>query len=274
MKQTAIKQSANIWISLFLLTSIGTCLAGTKTLLIGEESKFINNKDLYSYEDLYKKQVVVDVENYKPGVDRLEFLVSLFNRVTFGLESDEEKILAVLKHVQLAIYDTFKTPIDTTGQAIYDPLVLYEIGLGQCGQSNRVLVDLLYFNGIKSRLLQLNGHVAAMVFYDGAWRYIDAHTFTKGQYIKGLDGKLVKLQELFKNPELVHNVAANVENHNIKFKFGVESEIDVLGDLKIFTRKRYSLITPYYYERVGGREQLKNKYFGWNYYREVEFNLY
>ena len=138
------------------------------------------------------------------------------------------------------------------GQAIYDPYWILKNRLGQCGQANRTVVDGLDAVGFKGRLVQLEGHVVAEVWLNGAWRILDAFLSDLGNYARYEEGTIASAEEIYRNPKLVARGRFR-KRHAPGFK-----SYSVMFSVK-----------PYYYYKTATRRQEKNEYYGWNYYETV-----
>ncbi len=118
--------------------------------------------------------------NYKQSVHRRDLLSELYSSLVRGASNEEGKILSILSYVQKVFIQPKFVPIDENGTAVYEPLILLDIRWPSCGQTNRVLVDLLQAGGRTAEMLQLNGHVAATVQINGDWKFLDGDALTNG----------------------------------------------------------------------------------------------
>lgn len=151
-------------------------------------------------------------------------------------------------------------PLLDNGQAIYDPYWILKNQIAHCGQTNRVVVDGLNAAGFKARVVQLKSHVAAEVWLDGAWRFLDADWLDLGQFVRREDGSIPSADEIHKNPKLLSGLMPGLE-----FKL---YPIDVMPP----GAEPYDVmlsVKPYYYVKTATPEQEKNEYFGWNYYETI-----
>lgn len=217
-------------------------------------------------------QILMDTAAYRPEVDRRDWLASLYEKLTKGLKDEEAQVLAVLKHVQARMVPPLWAPLDQhSRQMILDPLALYDLRLAGCGQTNRLLVDVLEAGGFKAYPLQLNGHVAAAVWLDGDWRYLDADTQSFGFVMRGANGKIVTVAELHENPDISRNVPMMVEVVQFRAVRGLQpvTDIDTFGSLRIFDRHTYEQYgqTPFLWVRNEGEESFTRKRsdYGWGF---------
>lgn len=166
-----------------------------------------------------------------------------------------------------------RPPLDTQGQAVYDPLWLLRTRVGHCGQTNRLLIDGLDALGYKVRLVQFTGHVGAEVHFDGGWRYIDADILDFGAFIRKKDGTLASGKEITADLSLLDGVTPFEEIR----RYTPPSELGPAVDepsSKAWLRRQFServvydgFETPFAWVKTATREQEDNVYYGWNYYR-------
>lgn len=147
-----------------------------------------------------------------------------------------------------------------------DPIWILEHRLGQCGQTNRVLVDGLLAIGMRARAVQLAAHVAAEAWYDGQWHYLDADWLNLGQMIRRPDGVIPSTAEIYEHPEYLKGINANREFELYPVNV-IHTETYKPYD-QMFKRVRlgeYEL--PYYMIKTATPAQERNIYFGWDIYR-------
>jgi len=143
------------------------------------------------------------------------------------------------------------------GQAIYDPYWILKNQIAHCGQTNRLLVDGLNVAGFTARVVQLKAHVAAEVWLDGAWRFLDADWLNLGQFVRNEDGSLPSAEQIHKTPKLLNGLMPGLE-----FKL---YPINVMDHLSTEPYDMMFSVKPYYYVKTATAAQEKNEYFGWNY---------
>lgn len=85
------------------------------------------------------------------------------------------------------------SPTDSRGEMVVHPLYLLESRWMLCGQVARLVVDGLSTRGIPARVLQLNGHVSAEYFVDGAWIFAEGDLFNVDQHVSNETGNLLGL---------------------------------------------------------------------------------
>lgn len=204
----------------------------------------------------FQDPVIVTENQIDLTIDRRSILKSLFLEVTSGKRTDLEKIEAWVVYLQNRIAHPKHAPLLDNGQAIYDPIWMLKSRIAHCGQTNRLVADGLSANGYRTRIVQLKAHVAAEVWLDGQWRFLDADWLNLGQFVRKKDGGLASAFEIHKDPSLLDGLLPGLE-----FKL---YPIDVLGNHPSY--KEMFDTPPYYYLKTATLEQEKNVYFGWNYY--------
>lgn len=139
------------------------------------------------------------------------------------------------------------TPIDNDNQMIFHPIKLLELRHAQCGQHSRILVDGLKFLDVKSRVVQLNGHLVAEYLNEKkSWIIIDLtfHPKNKTNY----ENKYMSL-------DLILSSKFHLTEY---LKFIQNSDMD-----RIFNPIKYNQFnhyTPYVIKKL---ENKNDKYYGW-----------
>ncbi|MEO1250239.1 MAG: transglutaminase-like domain-containing protein [Pseudomonadota bacterium] len=204
--------------------------------------------------------IVLSSAEIDTTIDRRAILSTLFERLTANAATDTEKVEIWVRYLQDRVAHPRTCPLLENGQAIYDPLWILENRLGQCGQTNRVVVDGLLAAEFEARVVQLNRHVAAEVWLDGQWRYLDANWLNLGQFVRKADGSWPSAAEIHANPALVANMRPGTE-------YALYAA-DVLGGAQGSYARAFEE-EPYYYVKTATSEEEKNIYYGWNYYDTV-----
>lgn len=191
----------------------------------------------------------------------------LFQNLVFEIANSEDNIDISQKVYNWLnfIYKKVKniTPqnvLDEEKQMITHPIKLIEIGFAQCGQHARLIVDGLVVLGVKSRIVQLNGHVVAEYFDENKkWIMVDL-THHPIKY-KGFINKNFNLKKLIEgnNDEMDKYLAFTKKKH-LK---------------KVFLPKRYDQYneyTPYIIKKTNVK--INDQYFGWgsNNYEFCNYN--
>ena len=139
------------------------------------------------------------------------------------------------------------TPIDSDNQMIFHPIKLLELRHARCGQHARILVDGLKFLDVKSRVVQLNGHLVAEYLNEKkSWIMIDLTYYPKNK--------------------------TNYENKNMSLDLILSSKFHLTEYLKfiknsdmykIFNPIKYNQFdhnTPYVIKKI---KNMNDKYYGW-----------
>lgn len=150
---------------------------------------------------------------------------------------------------------------------VLDPIWVLENRLGKCGQTNRVLLDGLETLGIKGRLVQLVAHIAAEVWLDGQWRFLDADWLDDGEVVRRPDGRIPSAREISSNPHWLDSLhpASEWSAYGVDLGYSPETFTDPVKRYKeMFVRTEVSgLTTPYYYVKTATAEQRQDVFFGW-----------
>lgn len=218
-------------------------------------------------ESAFVEQAVIDEDSIR-NVDRREYLENVVRSVTSG--TDREKVIQWVTWLQNHFAHPQKPPIYENGIAIYDPVWLIENQLAHCGQVNRLVVDGLNLIGIKSRLIQLNNHVAAEAYFDGKWRFLDADILSFGEFVMK-DGEIVSTMEIVNNPELLNATNPLLENTFYPDPRLTGNEMATYKET--FSTGHYPDFpeTPFVWKKTATPEQEQNIYYGWNYYEPTEY---
>lgn len=222
--------------------------------------------DVPSGAELYLPRVVPDTD-LSTSIMRRANLAALFHRYA-GEGSDQHKVIRVTTFLQGYMYHPRWAPLDARGNLIVDPEWLIETRLGQCGQTNRLLVDLLAAGGYRARVVQLYGHVTAEVFYDGGWHWLDADSLSEGQFVMNERGVIASAMEIANNPDLLGALEAYAETSS----YPVNVQQERLSLREAFARRKYTsdgLLTPFAYVKTATPEQELDQYYGWAHYQTV-----
>jgi hypothetical protein len=199
------------------------------------------------------------------GVDRRTALQAIFDRVTAGANSNRERHLAVLRFLHKASFHNLIQPTYPDGCAVYDPLVLLELGEMRCGHVNRIAVDLFRTHGWPARLVQVAFHVLAEVWYNGGWHYFEGDIFGNGEAVTLSDGRIPSFAELGEQTEALDALASYWEpDHSNKmsarrrpypswFYFGAEAYAE-------------SVVEPGFIEkRATPQQESASRLYGWEF---------
>ena len=132
------------------------------------------------------------------NIDRSKALLAIFNKITNGAKTNTEKQLMVLDFIQKASYHTNSIASYSSGDWVYDPLVLLQLGNMYCTQGAIVAIDLFGSAGYPGRLVQLAHHQIAEIYYDGDWHYLDTDLFGNGETVVK-NGNIPSVAEMSKD---------------------------------------------------------------------------
>jgi hypothetical protein len=218
----------------------------------------------YDYPFDYLDQV----EQKLKHVDRRQALKGIFEKITVGTSSDHERHLAVLDFLyRAAHHNPFVQPVYADKQAVFDPLVLLELGEMRCGAVARVAADLFDAAGYKTRLVQAHAHTTAEIFYDGKWSLFEADLAGGPPLL--INGRIPSVAELAKNPFLIDRVPTHFEGYIApKREFNKSEESPKYPSYFFFSYAPLKKIeATYYYKTASPEEAANSKWYGWNYYK-------
>lgn len=214
----------------------------------------------------YPFEYLNNVTDRLRSVDRRQALKSIFEKVTAGAATNLERHLAVLKFLQKSSFHNYIQPMYEDKQAVFDPLVLLELGEMRCGAVARLGVDLFEAAGYKGRLVQAHSHVSAEIYYDGSWHFFEAD-LSGGPPVL-LNGQLPSLEELARTPYIVDRVPSRFE-----LFVGPIPDYNFLHEGKyrsyyLFSKEALGTIKEAYYYKVASESEVSgSKWYGWNYYK-------
>jgi hypothetical protein len=160
---------------------------------IGKKREQIDSKKDYDFPRLAQTRA------YLWGIDRKTALKYIFDKVTSGAQTDKEKHLAVLRFLQRVSYHNIFFPRYPSGEGVFDPLVILELGEMWCDDVASLAIDLFSAAGYKARMVQLSDHQIAEINYDNSWHYFDGDVFSGGDVIMLPDGIIPSVDELSRN---------------------------------------------------------------------------
>jgi hypothetical protein len=212
------------------------------------------------------RQIFVSPADVDLTIDRRQVLRALFEKVAAGTTTGE-RVEAWVRYLQDRIAHPKYPPMHDAQIMVTDPIWILEQRVGQCGQTNRVLVDGLLAAGIPARIVQLAAHVAAEAFYDGQWHFLDADWLNFGQFVRKDDGSIPSTAEIYRNPELLNSVVADLEFD----LYGVPVTLPEYIEPYVAMFRRIDLggyMTPFYLVKTATPEQERQDFkFGWGFYR-------
>lgn len=158
----------------------------------------------------YPLQYLEQTENKLKKVDRRAALNGIFKKVTLGASSDHERHLAVLNFLyKVSHHNTYAQPMYADKQAVFDPLLLIELGEMRCGGVARIGADLFESAGYQTRLVQAAAHTSAEIFYDGDWHLFEAD-LAGGAPIT-INGHIPSVEQLSSTPFLIDKIPTHFE---------------------------------------------------------------
>jgi hypothetical protein len=133
--------------------------------------------------------------------------VNLFNTsailtsVTYGSMTEAEKAYALWRFV--ADYTWHGEPLSKSSQLLHNPAMLVNsFGSVICDDVSAALVNLAKLAGLNARVVSLNGHVVAEIYYDQSWHMFDADM--DNVYFNE-DKSICSVHQLENNPRLFSN---------------------------------------------------------------------
>jgi hypothetical protein len=212
------------------------------------------------------RQIFVSPADIDLTIDRRQVLRELFEKVAAGTTT-AERVEAWVRYLQDHIAHPAYPPMHDDRVMVTDPVWILEEQIGQCGQTNRVLVDGLAAAGIPARIVQLAAHVAAEAFYDGQWHFLDADWLNFGQFVRKEDGSIPSTAEIYEKPELLSSVVEDLEFD--LYGVPVRHPEYIEPYVAMFRRVRLgAYVTPFYVVKTATPEQERTDFkFGWDFYR-------
>jgi hypothetical protein len=198
-------------------------------------------------------------------VDRRLALKGIFEKITSGAADNHDRHLLVRNFLQNAAYHNHVQPMYPDGQAVFDPLILLELGEMRCGAVARVAADLFDAAGYKTRLVQANAHVTAEVFYDGKWSLMEADLFGGPPLV--IDGRIPSVAELAQNPFLIDKLPTGLKLSITPLGVTNKSKSRLYPSYFFFSRAALEKIdAAYYYKTATPEQAVSSKWYGWNYW--------
>lgn len=211
----------------------------------------------------YFSQIVVSVDEVKFNDQRI-ILTEVVRSVTGSASSDLERAMLWTKFLQDKIVHPKRAPLLENGQAIYSPIWILREKFAHCGQTNRLILDGLETIGIEGRMVQLTNHVIAEVLIDGKYIALDADMLDSGNFFSDGYGGISSALEIHLNPSLLEHL-----NNDVNLEYQKFGDIPREQSYWVNTLRDYFSKPPYYYYKTATEGQLKNEYYGWNFYNTV-----
>jgi hypothetical protein len=217
--------------------------------------------------DLISPIVVADDELSQSG-ERRVLLRAFFEKLSVGHSSDQEKIIRLTSFLQDYMLHPLKAPVDKDGIAIYDPVWLVNHRLGQCGQTNRLLADILSAAGYNTRIVQLNGHQVAEVSYGHGWHMLDADAIDGGKVVVNRRGSIASVAEIIEDLSLLDGIVAYAEMKDYPV-YALQAPFSIKSAFKRVYNQTSKMETPFVYVKTATMEQESDKYYGWIHYETL-----
>ena len=218
----------------------------------------------YDYDFKLLNEVTVKLE----GVNRKRVLQKIFQVVTEGSETNNQKHLKVLYFLQRAsFHNNLIQPMYKDRSTVFDPLVLLELNEMRCGHVARIAADLFDAAGYPARIVQLGQHVAAEIFYDHDWHYFDADIFGGGEVVKNARGYIPSFFELSKDPFQIDSLShyQELDYRGKSYNYGY------YPSFFYFSKKAYKGYGFKYYVKTATKAQAQlSKYYGWDFYKTIQ----
>jgi hypothetical protein len=250
---------------LFFLCAISGIAKGSPDEKLIEELSDRENVLVHIDAETLSRRLTVPESDIDLSIDRRQFLHDLVEHIA-PQSNESERVGAWVRYLQDRIAHPAWPPMHNAATMVLDPIWILEHRLGQCGQTNRVLVDGLLAVGMQARVVQLAAHVAAEAWYDGQWHYLDADWLNLGQMIRRPDGVVPSTAEIYEHPEFLKGLNANREFE--LYPINVIHTETYKPYQEMFKRVRLGEYeTPYYLIKTATPAQERNIYFGWDRYR-------
>ncbi len=199
-------------------------------------------------------------------VDRKAALSAIFAKLTAGIDDHTQRHLAVLRFLQQASYHhAYLQPMYPDKQAVFDPLILLELGEMRCGAAARVGADLFATAGYRVRLAQALAHVTTEIFYEGDWHWFEADMGGGGQVVM-IDGRIPSLEQLAKSPFMIDRLSVYAESWVVTRRVPGEPS-PMYPSYYFFAKSPLAPIAAAYYSKTATHEEAAaSRWYGWNYY--------
>lgn len=209
----------------------------------------------------YFSEVVVSMDEIAHYKNQRYILTGVVRNVTEHAANDLERAILWTKFLQDKIVHPKRAPLLENGMAIFSPIWILTEKLAHCGQTNRLILDGLETIGIEGRVVQLKDHVIAEILIDGKYIALDADMLDYGNFFSNGSGGIPSALEIHLKPSLLDNLHGDIYQEYETFGDNVHEQIYWVN----YLRDSFSE-PPYYYYKTATDQQLKNEYYGWNYY--------
>ena len=240
-------------------------------IFIRELCKFEETSKLID-KDKITIQTIVNIEELNKYKNKKRILSDVVKCVTKDQIGDLAKTKKWVNFLQYKIAHPIKPPLVKNGMAIFDPIWLLENKIGQCGQTNRLVLDGIETLGIKGRLVQLDGHVIAEAYLNNDFLALDADALNNGNYFYDSNGNILSAIDIHSNLFELEKLNNKVylETCDFKWKELCKPYLHFDDRLSPFDWLKNSFKTkPYYYIKTATEIQLNNAYYGWDFYYQI-----
>ncbi len=153
-----------------------------------------------------------EIERQLAGVDRQRALAAIFEQVAGSARSDLERHLSLASFLAKAIHHSyFRLSSEEYRLRLEDPLVLLELGEGNCRQIAAVAAELWQAAGREARVAHLGQSFVTELRYGEGWHYLDACRFGSAEVVRRPDGTLPSVAELSRTPLAIDRPASHLE---------------------------------------------------------------
>lgn len=119
------------------------------------------------------------------------------------LLTDEDKAIKIMEYLSINNYH-FSSPyygFPDSDNPFKNPVIFFNFfGYGQCNNFSISFVTLSTIAGLQSRVVFLDGHVVAEVFYNNKWHMFDADG---GCIYRTMKGEIASVDDIFNDPSVI-----------------------------------------------------------------------
>ncbi|MBL8826508.1 MAG: hypothetical protein JNM18_05945, partial [Planctomycetaceae bacterium] len=160
-------------------------------------------------------------------------------------------------------------PMHPDKQAVFDPLILLELGEMRCGAVARVGADLFAAAGYRVRLVQAVAHVSTEIYYENDWHWFEADLGGGGQVVL-VAGRIPSVESLAKTPFAIDRLPVYAESF-VATRHSADEPSPTYPSFYFFARAGLAPIEAAYYSKTATNEQASGSlWYGWNYYNVIK----
>ena len=242
----------------------------SSTMLSPEETlTFIRSKKA-PRRNFSNGKIVYSKEEMNFGHAEVDWLKNFVRLITKSVETETSKAMAWVHFLRYALAHSYFPLENEDGTMAYSPYRLLVDGYSQCGQTARLVVDGLHLIGIKSRLIQLNGHVSAEFWNNTRWIFAEADIIAENENLINYKGEFASIDDLIENPKILSQITP-MKNKSSNasmisdYAWREEADKDWPMAFKAIKYEQSPLSTPYEIKRLEIRKgKLEN--FKWDHY--------